>query len=225
MHTPDREGAKIGNLSKRASEVVRALEHSPRHLWTVDELAKCAPLSKSQLTRIHSEHLGLGPDALIWRTRLEHMKHLLSTQHLSVAVAARESGWSSRSAASRAFKRQYAMSPRPQIHRDHPRLSAPRHSPPRLRRRTGQRIPRRPRTAAGTLPNLRRDAALTTPVIRLTSRKSGTGPGCVPARGNPPTCGHRDATESSPWRSPQTLGRERRSPGKKRTLTWAFLSG
>lgn len=63
------------------------------------------------------------------------------------------------------------------------------------------------------------------PGDRCTVLPDGSVSRLCPGAWQPLTLRHRDATELSPRRSPETLGRERRSPGEKSALTWAFLSG
>ncbi|WP_373459548.1 helix-turn-helix transcriptional regulator [Microbacterium sp. SORGH_AS_0862] len=99
------------SVPQEVAEALDKLETSPQHPWTVHQLARSASLSTSQLTRILKKTLGITPSALIWRTRLDRMAYLLTAHSMTVSEAAEQTGWSSRTAAARAFKRRYAVCP------------------------------------------------------------------------------------------------------------------
>ena len=88
-----------------------ALRLDPARPWSVRTLASEVSLSASQLTRLFHEELGIGPAAFLRNVRIDRMAAHLVEDLLSVAEASRATGWSSRSAASRAFKRRYGVSP------------------------------------------------------------------------------------------------------------------
>lgn len=106
--SPDRSRRTVRLEVARAVWVLR---QDPAKPWSVRALASEVSLSESQLTRLFREELGIGPAAFLWNVRIDRMAEHLVENHLSVAEASRETGWSSRSAASRAFKRRYGISP------------------------------------------------------------------------------------------------------------------
>jgi len=90
----------------------RALHDELDRPWTIAELARRAAISESQLSRLFRQDLGISPAAYLWRARADRMAELLVSHDLTVAQVARAVGWANPSAASRAFRRRYSMSPR-----------------------------------------------------------------------------------------------------------------
>lgn len=90
----------------------RALHHHLDHAWTVGELAREAAISESQLTRLFRQDLGVSPAAYLWNARTDRMAEMLAGCDITVSEASRAVGWEYESAAGRAFKRRYGMSPR-----------------------------------------------------------------------------------------------------------------
>lgn len=103
-----------GSLRTLRLEVASAawvLRQDPAKPWSVRTLASEVSLSASQLTRLFQEELGVSPAAFLRNVRIDRMAVYLVEDQLSVAEASRVTGWSSRSAASRAFKKRYGVSP------------------------------------------------------------------------------------------------------------------
>lgn len=97
---------------REVSTVVRLLHERLDHAWNVHELAHAVALSESQLTRLFRQDMGVSPAAFLWNARADRMAEILAATDTTVTQAARMVGWASPSAASRAFKRRYGMSPR-----------------------------------------------------------------------------------------------------------------
>lgn len=97
---------------QQVAAAARAMHTHLDQVWTVAALARQVSLSESQLTRLFRQDLGLSPAAFLWQARTDRMADLLAATDTSIAKATRVVGWASASAASRAFKRRYGVSPR-----------------------------------------------------------------------------------------------------------------
>lgn len=91
---------------------VALLRENPDRPWGVDELAREVALSSSQLSRLFRDQVGLSPATYLRTVRADRMAELLASSSIGVAEAARAAGWENPTAASRAFKRRYGVSPR-----------------------------------------------------------------------------------------------------------------
>lgn len=97
------------------SRVASALRHMHENLaypWTSKEIARSVALSESQLNRVFMRSLGVTPISLLWQIRVDRLAEALVVSNNSIGEISAEFGWSSLSAASRAFKRRYGKSPR-----------------------------------------------------------------------------------------------------------------
>lgn len=101
----------LQSVRQEVADATWLLREDPGRRWSVRDLASEVSLSVSQLTRLFHEGLGIGPAAFLRNLRIDRMAIQLMEDQLSVAEASRATGWSSRSAASRAFKRRYGVSP------------------------------------------------------------------------------------------------------------------
>lgn len=102
-------------LGRPRDEVVAAIDLMRQHVsrtWQIDTLAREVALSTSQLRRLFRSQVGVSPSVCLTGLRTGHMAELLTSTSLSVAEAARASGWQNPTVASRAFKKRYGMSPR-----------------------------------------------------------------------------------------------------------------
>lgn len=103
--------ASLRTLRLEVARAAWVLRQHPAKPWSTSTLAAEVSLSASQLTRLFQEELGIGPAAFLRNVRIDRMAGHLVENDMSVAEASRATGWSSRSAASRAFKRRYGVSP------------------------------------------------------------------------------------------------------------------
>jgi AraC-like DNA-binding protein len=108
QNKPTQHGAVPRDQIAHAACMLRSQLARP---WTVAQLAREVTMSESQLTRLFTQELGLSPAAFLWQTRTDRMAELLAGTDLTVSQAASRSGWANASAASRAFKRRYGVSP------------------------------------------------------------------------------------------------------------------
>lgn len=91
------------------------LSYICRHIeepFTVQELAAYMNFNRSYLTTLFKKEMGVSLHAYIQSCRLTKAQHLLETTHLSVEAVSCSCGYASYDAFTRAFKRQFAISPR-----------------------------------------------------------------------------------------------------------------
>lgn len=88
------------------------LESELDYRWTLDELAKVAGRSKQHFGAEFKKHFGAAPIAHLLEARLRFAAHLLADRNRRVEAVARESGFADAFYFSRAFRRQFGMSPR-----------------------------------------------------------------------------------------------------------------
>lgn len=96
---------------RQVAEATRVLHQHLGRAWTIANLASEVALSESQLTRLFRQDLGISPAAFLWNARADRMAELLSSSDVTITEAARSVGWQNASAASRAFKRRYGLTP------------------------------------------------------------------------------------------------------------------
>ena len=124
----DREGCSNGLLAllahQQAGKAVAAMLEDPAKSWTLDELAARANASRASLARMFQRTARLAPLAFLTELRLELARRKLSTGVLPVAAVARQVGYESESAFSRAFNRRFGMRPG-KVHAQGARLDSP----------------------------------------------------------------------------------------------------
>ena len=91
--------------------VLTAIHKTPEYPWTVSELAARARQSRSTFAERFTRLLGQSPAAYIAARRLDRAAYLLRSTTASVGSIAREVGYASDSAFTRAFQRRYDESP------------------------------------------------------------------------------------------------------------------
>jgi AraC family transcriptional regulator of arabinose operon len=96
------------------ARVLRVMEHVASHLeedLSVTALAKVAHLSRSRLTHLFSEHLGVSPQRFVERERMARAAQLLDFSDLSIGEIARAVGWEDPLYFSQRFRAFHRMSP------------------------------------------------------------------------------------------------------------------
>lgn len=91
-----------------------ALKYISRQLHQpipVDQLANHCHLSRSYLTQLFKDELGVTPAAFITEYRLQQAQELLKDPHIPIGDIARQVGYSNPFVFSNAFKRRYQVSP------------------------------------------------------------------------------------------------------------------
>ncbi len=90
---------------------MRAIHANPAHPWTVQRLADKCNLSRSAFSDRFVRTVGQPPATYIAQVRLEAAADLLQYTTENVGVIAREVGYDSEAAFSRAFSKRSGMSP------------------------------------------------------------------------------------------------------------------
>ncbi|WP_346728289.1 AraC family transcriptional regulator [Microbacterium lacticum] len=98
-------------LRKEASHAADLLQDELSRRWTLSDLAAAVHLSTSQLGRVFVEAFGKSPVAYLTMLRAERMAHLLRTSDASIAMIARQVGWSDPDFAARQFRRCVGVAP------------------------------------------------------------------------------------------------------------------
>lgn len=100
-----------GALDPQIGPALSAIHRSPRHGWTVEELARTCSLSRSAFAAQFAGRVGQPPAAYLAHVRLNAATDLLRDTPLPVARIAEQVGYTSEAAFSRAFKHRYGMPP------------------------------------------------------------------------------------------------------------------
>jgi AraC-like DNA-binding protein len=87
------------------------LHHAPAHHWSLTELAAAVSVSRSLLDERFRRALGRSPIRYLTEWRMHAAADLLRSTDFSVAKIAREVGYDSEEAFSRAFKRHHGRAP------------------------------------------------------------------------------------------------------------------
>ncbi len=91
---------------------LRLMQHHPEHPWTVAELAAAGGVSRAAFARRFTDVVGEPPMTFLTGWRLALAADLLRDPAATLAVVARQVGYSTPFALSTAFKRTYGVSPR-----------------------------------------------------------------------------------------------------------------
>ncbi len=98
-------------LRSEARQAADLLRGEIARRWTLHELASAVHLSTSQLGRVFVESFGKSPIAYLTMLRAERMAYRLRTSDASIALIAREVGWSDPDFAARQFRRSIGVTP------------------------------------------------------------------------------------------------------------------
>lgn len=93
------------------ARAVEAVNTSPGHPWTLDELARIATMSRSVFAERFRDSVGRSPATYVASIRMDAGKRLLGDEDLSVAETAQRLGYTSEAGFSRAFRRHVGMAP------------------------------------------------------------------------------------------------------------------
>lgn len=96
----------------KVAQVIALMEQRLEAPLSSDALALKLGITRRQLERLFQEHLDTSPVNFYLRLRLGRARHLLRQSSLDVTEIALACGFSSASAFSRAYRRQYALAPR-----------------------------------------------------------------------------------------------------------------
>lgn len=104
-------GLVRGLADARLAAAIRAMHAQPARVWTVDELAKEAALSRSAFFERFQRAIGVTPMEYLLAWRMALAKDLLRREEANVAAIAQRVGYSSASAFSVAFSRYVGLPP------------------------------------------------------------------------------------------------------------------
>jgi AraC-like DNA-binding protein len=93
------------------SEAITAVHAEPRLPWTVERLAAKSHLSRSAFAERFARRVGRPPAAYVSQVRLERARDLLECTTEPISLVAKEVGYQSEAAFSRAFSKRYNVSP------------------------------------------------------------------------------------------------------------------
>jgi AraC-like DNA-binding protein len=100
-----------GALDPQTGPALSAIHRDPGHDWTVEELARACNLSRSAFAARFATHVGKPPATYLAHVRLDAATHLLRDTSLQVTLIAKNVGYTSEAAFSRAFKNRYGTPP------------------------------------------------------------------------------------------------------------------
>jgi len=100
-----------GAFDPQIGAALSAIHRSPDHDWTVEELARACNLSRSAFAARFLARVGKPPATYLAHVRLDAATNLLRDTSLSVALVAKNVGYTSEAAFSRAFKNRYGTPP------------------------------------------------------------------------------------------------------------------
>jgi AraC-like DNA-binding protein len=100
-----------GALDPQLGPALSAIHRDPGHDWTVDALARACSLSRSAFAARFAARVGKPPAAYLAHVRLDTATGLLRGTSLPVALIAKNVGYTSEAAFSRAFKHRYGTPP------------------------------------------------------------------------------------------------------------------
>ncbi|HEX4723762.1 MAG TPA: AraC family transcriptional regulator [Pseudonocardiaceae bacterium] len=112
-----------GALDPQTGLALSAIHRNPGHDWTVEDLARACNLSRSAFAARFVAHVGKPPATYLAHVRLDAATELLRDTSLPVTLIAKNVGYTSEAAFSRAFKNRYGRPParwRQDIRAKHP---------------------------------------------------------------------------------------------------------
>ena len=93
------------------ARAVDLLRGRPQERWTVSELAREVCISRSLLAARFRDVIGESPIRYLTRIRLSHAAGYLTTTNQNLYAIARRSGYDNEASLSKAFKREFGISP------------------------------------------------------------------------------------------------------------------
>ena len=100
-----------GAIDPQTGPALSAIHRDPGHDWTVEELARACNLSRSAFAARFVAHVGKPPATYLAHVRLDAATDLLRDTPLPVSHIAKNVGYTSEAAFSRAFKNRYGTPP------------------------------------------------------------------------------------------------------------------
>jgi AraC-like DNA-binding protein len=102
-----------GALDPQTGPALSAIHRDPGRDWTVEELARACNLSRSAFAARFVAQVGKPPATYLAHVRLDAAVDLLRDSSLPITLIAKNVGYTSEAAFSRAFKNRYGTAPAP----------------------------------------------------------------------------------------------------------------
>ena len=103
--------SQVNSAHAGLAQVIAAVRRDIHHGWRVAEMAQVAGLSSPQLERLCRRTLGIPPQKLLQRLRLEHAVHLISTTSMSMGDVSTECGFYDQASFTRQFRSVLGLTP------------------------------------------------------------------------------------------------------------------
>lgn len=103
--------AQVNSAHAGLAEVIAAVRRDIHYGWRIAEMAQMAGLSSSQLERLCRRTLGIPPQRLLQRLRLEHAVHLITTTTMSMGDVSAECGFYDQASFTRQFRSVLGLTP------------------------------------------------------------------------------------------------------------------
>lgn len=103
--------SQVNSAHSGLAQVIAAVRADIHHGWRVSEMAHVAGLSSTQLERLCRQTLGIPPQKLLQRLRLENAVHLISTTRMSMGDVSAECGFYDQASFTRQFRSVLGLTP------------------------------------------------------------------------------------------------------------------
>lgn len=103
--------SQLDSAHSGLADVIARVRSDLAHPWRVSELAAIAGLSPKQLERLCRRTLGIGPQRLIQRLRLEHAVQLITSTHEPLGQISAECGFYDQSSFTKQFRSVLGLTP------------------------------------------------------------------------------------------------------------------
>jgi len=103
--------SQVNSAHAGLAGVIAAVRREIDRGWRVAEMARISGLSSTQLERLCRRTLGIPPQKLLQRLRLEHAVHLITTTRLSMGDVAAECGFYDQASFTRQFRAVLGLTP------------------------------------------------------------------------------------------------------------------
>ena len=103
--------SQLDSAHSGLADVIAEVRADVAHQWRVSELAAIAGLSPKQLERLCRRTLGIGPQRLIQRLRLEQAVRLITSTHLPLGEISAECGFYDQSSFTKQFRTVLGLTP------------------------------------------------------------------------------------------------------------------
>lgn len=110
-HSTEWDTAYLAKTVPHLNRAIDAMKQSSQEMWTLDEMAQAAGLSKYQFAHSFKEHTGLSPYSWLQAYRLIRSQALLVKTDMSVLDIALACGFSSVNVYNRLFRKIYGRTP------------------------------------------------------------------------------------------------------------------